>query len=78
VSNRPDNKHRRHQRPEVASLLVSRRDAALMLGGCSVATVMRLEWDGRLHARRLRRNGPIYYDIEEVRALAREGASDAA
>lgn len=52
-------------------LMVNRRDAAFMLG-TSVATICRLESEGKLQGRRLRRSvtASVYFPIEQVKAVA--------
>lgn len=54
-------------------LLVSRADAARMLGNVSVATITRLQVAGRLTPRRLnprKPRAPVYYPIEQILAIA--------
>lgn len=64
----------------IAPLLVSRRNAAIMLGDVSLATLRRMEKDGILIPIRLRPNAPtgeVYYKIENVHAVAGMEATDA-
>lgn len=60
----------------VQPLLVSRRDAAVMLGNVSVSTIVRLENDGRLTPVKLStsRNGATYYRASEIEKLVEERA----
>lgn len=64
----------------VSPLLVSRRDAALMLGGISIASIKRLERSGELTAIRLNRRSPtsqVFYRRAQILALAHVEAGDA-
>jgi hypothetical protein len=69
---------KRKERLKVQPLLVSRADAAVMLGGVSVATMVRLEDAGLLHPKRLMGspNGTVFYSFKNVTEVA-EGAEDA-
>lgn len=54
-------------------LLVSRAEAARILGNCSTATIIRLQKDGRLRPVRLNPRKPtaqVYYPAEQVQAIA--------
>jgi hypothetical protein len=55
-------------------LLVSRKQAAVMLGGVSEATVKRLEEAGILRGKRLSRKATaqVFYDYDNVVAAAKE------
>jgi hypothetical protein len=52
-------------------LLVNRRDAAAILG-TSVATICRLESEGKLQGVRLRRSvtASVYFPIDQIKAVA--------
>jgi len=59
--------------PIAPPLLVSRKDAARMLGGVDVSTVRRLEKAGILVPKRLNRRSPtaqVFYAYENVVAAA--------
>ncbi len=73
----PTNKLRTNRAPP-KQLLVSRKDAAQMLGGVSTATIKRLEQAGVLHPRRLRRSlsAQVFYGIEEIIAVAQGAEAD--
>jgi hypothetical protein len=58
---RPDSNDR-----QVTQILLSRRDTALLLGRIDVSTVRRLEREGKLTAIRLRKNGRVYYALDEA------------
>jgi hypothetical protein len=61
-------------------LLVSRADAAVMLGGVSVMTLIRLEQRGELQPIRLNRAakaGAVFYRYTDLVALAEGGGDDA-
>jgi len=63
----------RHPRPPPTPLLVARKDAALMLGAISVATLIRLEQRGVLHPVRLNRQartGQVFYRHDDLVRLA--------
>jgi hypothetical protein len=70
----------RPERPTTKQLLVSRREAAHILGGVSTATIKRLEQAGLLHGKRLNSRSPtgqIFYLYDEVAGLAQaEETSD--
>jgi len=54
-------------------LLVSRKDAARMLGNVDVSTIRRLEKEGLLKPKRLNPRSPtaqVFYAIENVEAVA--------
>jgi hypothetical protein len=59
-------------------LIVSRTEAAEMLGGVSTLTLIRLEHAGRLKPIRLTRraSGKVFYSFPEILALA-QGSEDA-
>jgi DNA-binding transcriptional MerR regulator len=59
--------HVRNERP----LLVSRKDAASMLGGCHPRTLVRLEKRGLLRPIRLTPGGAGYYSPENIAELAK-------
>jgi hypothetical protein len=61
---------------EAEPLLVSRKQAAAMLGGVDISTIRRLEQEGRLRPVRLSRSaaGQVFFRIGDVRALA-EGSA---
>jgi predicted site-specific integrase-resolvase len=63
-----------HQAP----ILCTRAEAARLLG-CSVATVVRLQREGRLCGLRLtdRANGQIYFRREDIVALATQETANA-
>jgi hypothetical protein len=64
---------RRDEFATVPKLLHARREAAHMLGGVSVATLIRLEKSGRLHPVKLdasKRTGQTYYARAELEKLA--------
>jgi hypothetical protein len=55
-------------------LLVSRREAARLLGGVDLSTIRRLELDGQLRPIRLNKRSPtarVYFRYQEVVALAK-------
>ena len=54
-------------------LLSSRVDTAVRLGGISIASVIRLEVEGRLRVIRLSRSptAQVFHPMEDVEALAR-------
>jgi hypothetical protein len=56
--------------------LIRRRHAAER-GDTSVSTLRRLEAAGKLKPIRLRRNGHVYYDLEQFLALISGGQDDA-
>jgi hypothetical protein len=58
--------------PPVKKLLVSRTEAAQMLGGVSSLTIIRLQHAGHLTPVRLTKRpaAKVFYRIEEVLALA--------
>jgi hypothetical protein len=74
-------KHERRQRAPSASdqtlkqLLVTRKDAAKMLGGISLMTLIRLEKEGLLKVRRLNRSpsAQVFYGYDNVVAVAQGG-----
>lgn len=58
---------------KIDPLLVTRQDAARMLGGVSVMTIVRMEQRGALEPIRLNggaRNARVFYRYEAVLALA--------
>jgi hypothetical protein len=59
-------------------ILCTRAEAARLLG-CSVATVTRLQREGRLCGLRLtdRQTGQFYFRREDIVALVQPGAADA-
>ena len=62
-----------------APLLVSRKDAAALLGGCSVMTLIRMEARGELQPIRLNRTakaGQVFYRYDDIAHLA-QGGDDA-
>lgn len=61
----------------VRPLLVSRQDAAIMLGNISVSTVCRLEEGGKLHAVKLgqSKNCASFYRLRDIEALVEERAA---
>jgi hypothetical protein len=70
---------RRHH-PTPTPLLISRKDAAVLLGGISVATLIRMEANGTLHPVRLNRQArtsQVFYRAADVERLA-QGGNDAA
>ncbi|MGE5305424.1 MAG: hypothetical protein ACM3TN_19110 [Alphaproteobacteria bacterium] len=73
-------KHERHRASrsnKIERLLVDRNDAAEMLGGISVASLIRLEHQKVLTPIKPTRNqlGKTFYNIDEVRALARPSST---
>jgi hypothetical protein len=70
---------RRQAIAAVPKLLHARREAAHMLGGVSVASLIRLEKSGRLHPVKLddsKRTGMTYYAHSELEELASGNAAD--
>lgn len=65
---------KRPNEPSPERLLVSRADAAKMLGDISHATLIRFERAGRLKAVKLShtRLGKTFYRLRDIRALAEE------
>lgn len=66
-----------NNQPELNPLLISRKQAAELLGGVTVATIKRLEKAGVLRGRRLNRHSPtaqVFYSYENVIAAATEAA----
>ena len=72
--------HKREQSlAAVEQLLYSRRHSAHVLGGISIATVIRLENKGLLDKVRLAGgNGEVFHKAEQVQALAKGDPSQAA
>jgi hypothetical protein len=61
----------------IRPLLVSRKDAAAMLGGVDVSTIRRLEQSGKLKPIRLTRpRGQVFFSIENVNALVEDASND--
>jgi hypothetical protein len=59
------------KQPEsVARLLYTREQTAYALGGVSIATIIRLENEGRLRKVRLRGQGQVFNPSADVEALA--------
>jgi hypothetical protein len=60
-------------------LLVTRQDAARMLGGVSIMTIIRLDADKNLRPIRLNSSSPnarVFYNTEDLIALARARRAD--
>ena len=72
-------KREKRRAPSIRPLLVSRKDACLMLGNVDVTTLRRLERLGVLHPKRLNPHSAtaqVFYTYENIKAAA-EGAADA-
>jgi hypothetical protein len=86
---RPSDRERRRERAQSAPandhretgaappLLVNRREAARLLGGISISTMLRLEQSGALRARTLTnaRTAQRFYVYSEIVALAQRGVA---
>jgi hypothetical protein len=72
-------RRRRPRKPPPEALLVSRRDAAVMLGGVCVASMKRYEERGILRPVKIdpeSPSSPVFYALAEIKRIAAGGVSE--